>query len=441
MGTVTDTRGNDDYCSRTFLTSTFLSMTMLVALVVPAIAADDGGPSYRAGIAPTSLPAGTISSPVITITQVSSSPDQNVGSLRITAPADILVTRASAVRGDTSLPVSVSDGVITVDSVGFTAPGQTATITIDIAITCGNGGSRTWAVAAREASTFADGSGSLAQDPASTLATAIDRCRLGFLEEPRSAGRNVVITSVTADPSGTPIKVRLLDGNGKPSDDAKVAVNLSIVPGTGASQGDAGWRHDGCDERERRRVLRADHRHHRTRVPLASERAGRDRFHSSASFDISDVAKVCSGACSGSSSKGTTTVTVRTASSSGVLTLSVGLDDLDCNNAANQRYRGTSAPATWDITRSDSRTEVTIRLDSADVTKAYNLYDVCFSSPTSSFRNRYNKQIAAGQAGLLKNCPSVLVRTTEPCVLDKWREDGDVLVRFSVPSGDPRGRI
>ena len=122
--------------------------------------------------------------------------------------------------------------------------------------------------------------------------------------------------------------------------------------------------------------------------------------------------------------------------------MSLGLDQLDCDNAANHFYQSISSPLTWDITPANGRTEITIRLAAADVTRSYNLYDVCFSSPVSSFRNRYNEKIAAGEAGLLKTCPARLDKQdSDPCVVDKWRENGDVLIKFSVPAGGPRGRI
>jgi len=140
--------------------------------------------------------------------------------------------------------------------------------------------------------------------------------------------------------------------------------------------------------------------------------------------------------------RGATTATVSSSSNGGVLKMSLGLDALSCDYEANQHYTSTSSPLTWDVASAGGRTEVTIRLDASDVTRPYNLYDVCFSADSYGFRNRYNVRIDPGKAGLLKICPPRLDKQdADPCVVEKWRENGDVLIRFTVPRGDPRGRI
>ena len=83
------------------------------------------------------------------------------------------------------------------------------------------------------------------------------------------------------------------------------------------------------------------------------------------------------------------------------------------------------------VTNGSGRTSVTIKLDKADVTKPFLLYEVCFSSPTSSFKNLFGKSIPAGQAGLLPPCLLSLRRSDGPCLVAKWIDrDRNVFVRW-----------
>jgi hypothetical protein len=417
-------------------------LSLLMTAVSVAATGGTSGPAYRAGIVPANAAAGTSSTLVVTITQVSSSSDRRVRSARVSAPAGITITGATAKKGGTTLAVDVSSDAVTVDSIPSLSSGQSVTVSAQAAIPCGTGGPTTWSVVARNGTRFDAGGAALSQDPASGLTVSVARCSLAFAEQPASAARDAVITSDVADPAGTPVKVRLRDGNGDATSQSGVTVSLAIVTGSGASGATLGG--DTSDVTNSNGVsafaptIDRSERGYR----LVASASGIIDSDASASFDINDVAKVCAGTCSGTTDKGGTTATIRVDSNGGVLTMSLGLDPLDCDNKANDYYKSSSAPVTWDISTAGGRTEITIRLDASDVTRPYNLYDVCFSSPTSSFRNRYNVRIAPGEAGLLKICPPRLDKqSSDPCVVDKWREGGDVLVRFSVPPGDPRGRI
>jgi hypothetical protein len=162
----------------------------------------------------------------------------------------------------------------------------------------------------------------------------------------------------------------------------------------------------------------------------------------SAPFDVSTVATVCSGACSGSDQLGDTSATVSANSNGGVLSLSLGLDNVDCNNAANKFYVATSQAVTFDVTPAIGRTTITMKLAAASVTKPFYKHEVCFSSPGSAFVNKYGVAIPAGEAGILPWCVNCDRPSGGPCVLLKWFDRyGNVYVKFSVPAGDPRGKI
>src|SRR5262249_37273743 len=192
---------------------------------------------------------------------------------------------------------------------------------------------------------------------------------------------------------------QMLDGKGQDADASGIAIDLDIVAGTGA----AGAHLDGDGATTNSNGVAAFGPSIDTSergYELEATASGILDSGASSAFDINDVAKRCSTSdpCLGSSDKGTTTANVSVGSSNGILTLSLGLDDLDCNNAANHFYQSTSSPLTWAITSGSGRVTITIRLDSADVNRPFNLYDVCFASPDSTFVNRYNNRIAKGQA-------------------------------------------
>ena len=112
-----------------------------------------------------------------------------------------------------------------------------------------------------------------------------------------------------------------------------------------------------------RRSARASATTSSPRAPLGSSGAARPN-----PFDIEDVAKVVQWL------RARVTPTRRAArrrsldvNSSGILTVSLGLDGLTCNNSANQFYEHTSEAVTWDVTQANSRTVITIRLDASTV--------------------------------------------------------------------------
>jgi hypothetical protein len=424
-----------------FVLAALVTILSLVMAAVPVAATGGSGAAYRADIAPAGAKAGTSKSLVVTVTQLSGSHDKKARSVRVTAPDGIEITGASAKKGSTDVSVSSSASSATVTSIPFSGAGQTATITLQVAIPCGVGGTKTWTVVAKNSQDFS-GSATLTQDPASQLSTSISRCSLAFVEQPVDAARDTVITSVTADPSGTPIKVRLRDGNGDPASQAGVTISVAIVSGTGDPGASLGG--DTSDPTNSNGVA--------TFAPTIDGSANGYRLIATASgiidsdpssaFDIDDVAVVCSGSCSGTSSQGATTATVGASSSGGTLTFSLGEGAVDCNNKTNLWYKSTSAPVEWNVTQGTGRTTVEIELDRSAVTKPFLLYEVCFSSPESRFKNIIGKWIEPGEAGLLPLCLLTIRRSDQPCVVAKWIDrDRDVHVRFSVPPGDPRGRI
>jgi hypothetical protein len=413
--------------------------TMAVALGGPAVvsAAD---PLYRVDVTPDRVAAGTQPTFQVTLTHLADT-TREIGSARITPPSDIQITSATAQRGSNTLPVTVTSGSVIIGTVNLNDNHETATVTIHTSVPCGSSGSHDWAVVAIKNQTFDGGATPLPQDPTSQLTTQVVRCSLDFATQPASAEVDTPITSVAADPSGTAVKVRLLDGHGDPASQSGVSVSLGIASGTGspgasiAGTVSATTNGNGVASFAPR-IDRAGHDYRLS----ASAASGISAAADSSPFDISDVAVVCSGPCSGSSEKGDTSAVV-SADSNGVLSFSLGLDGVECNDSVNQYYVSNSKVITFDVTTAVGRTTVTITLDAASVTKTAKKYEVCFRSPTSPFVNKFGASIAAGQAGLLPACPKRL-SNAPPCLVSRDRDrDGNVIVQFSVPTGDPQAKI
>jgi len=404
-------------------------------------------PSYRADVAPSTVAAGTGSTVTLTVTQVGHDSSQFVRSMRITAPSDFDVTSASGVRGGDALTVALASDVATIDHVGLDydqgeTQAETAVVTFHVNVACGVAGDKLWTVVARNSETFTGTGHDVAQVTSSNLTTTVQKCSVAFSEQPESAAIATVITGVEADPSGTPVKVQLLDGNGNQASQSGIGISLAIASGTGSSGASLGG--TTTDSTNSNGVatfapkIDTTGQNYRLDASATSGISG----DTSSTFDINDVAVVCSGSCSGTSQQGNTGATVNAASAGGVLTFSIGVDNVDCNNAPNKYYEGTSKALTFNVTGGTGRTTITMTLDKASVTRSFLKYDVCFSSPNSAFTNKFGKAIAAGDAGLLPFCLNPLRNRADPCVILKWfNKQGDVLVRFSVPAGDPRGKI
>ena len=161
-------------------------------------------------------------------------------------------------------------------------------------------------------------------------------------------------------------------------------------------------------------------------------------------FAITDVAVDCpsTGKCPGPEIvDGDTTASVTAVSKDGILSYTLGLENLDCDNAINRFYRSKSEVLTFNVTEATGRTIVTIRLKASSVDRAAKKYEVCFSS-VKRFTNLYGVVIEPGVAGLLAACPKKVALNADPCVKSKARaNNGDVVVTFDVPGGDPRGKI
>lgn len=427
-----------------------LPVLLLTTGAGPVAASDDDNPNYTAVVSPVTAPAGASATTTLTITSVPKF-DDSLGSFRATAPAGVSITSATAVLGTTSLTTAVTASTVTVNNLRINQVGQVLTLRITSSIACGESGARTWGVDGRTSRSYSDTSGrSIRPAAGSSLGVTITPCSLDVLRQPALAGTGSVITSVPADPSGASVAVRVLDGNGAPSATSGIPVSIAIDSGTGAASAVLAGTTSSTTNANGVAVF----------APTIDVAANGYRLRAtatgitattSAAFDIAGVAKLCNGACGATQSSSNTTATVAATTSGGLLTLTVGNGSIDCNNAANGFYVATSEPFVFDVTQATGRTVVTIGLAAASVDRRTKAYQVCFSSPVSTFKNRAGATVAAGSAGLLPDCypnddddrpKKPLAVDFQACTDSRWKDKaGNVFVRFSVPPGDPRGKI
>lgn len=444
-----------------------LGLSLLAAIPAAPVSAHGSGthPEYRVQVGPATAVAGTIGTTTVRFEQLVSShhPYPVIGSMRITAPAGFVITGATAKMGKRSLPLTVRPGAVLAQDLDVRTAGQRIRFTITTEVRCGTVGASTWAVVAREAKTFSNTKRrTVRQDKTSPLTTDVAGCSLEFLRQPALAGKGVTISSVSALPSGASVAVRLLDGNGQPALQSGIPVGLAIKPGTGAAGASLGGTRDATTNANGVATFAPTIDKEGTGYRLQADGTGLAGT-TSAPFNVAGVAVACTGACTGEQSKGSTTASI-SSTTTGTLSLSLGVDDVSCDNEINKYYQATSESLLFDVTDGTGRTVVTVRIDAADVDRRLGRYRVCFSSPVSTFVNKYGHTIAPGEAGILPDCwdddddhhdaTAVVIAhdDDEPrpplpldhqaCLEKKWKDRaGNVYVRFSVPPGDPRAKI
>jgi hypothetical protein len=258
---------------------------------------------------------------------------------------------------------------------------------------------------------------------------------LGFVNQPILGG---VLPSGAGVPvsvdDGTHLKVAIYNGSGKMARIEGIPIRVKIV---GMEEGDCltgdveSTRADGIAHFTDLAVTCLGN--HQLRA-LANDGASLNSGHiadsgPSATFAVID-AEACGSECADADEQGNTRVRVTSGDGDHVL-LAVGGAAVDCGG-----YDEESQSVTFLVTNTSQLT--TVRMTLSDPGKgAANKYQVCFSSPTSTFTSRTGDKVGLGEAGLLKDCVDVNPAKV-PCVVDRFKENGNVVVIFTAPPGDPR---
>ena len=399
----------------------------LFGLWVPSAFADTTTKPYAVDVAPHPVAAG--STQTFTATLSNETDTQQLGSANLTVPAGFSIV---SVGGPSPLGTATIVGS-TIQLRGLSAPAGTSVTVSVVAISPCTPGDYPWAVIAKQANNFSGDPGNdLTFDAAhSNLVTTVTgTCSLGFgfLSQPTDAQVNTNITSQRYVPTGAPVQVQVLDANGVLITSASVPVTLSIAnnPGGGVLTSAGVNAVGGIATFPALSISKTGLGY---TLAAATTAASIDPGASSP-FDIVDVGKNCpSGPCqSGTVTNGNTSAAESASSgtSGDQLTLALSVETLDCVG-----YSEVSAVVTFDTTGTRTKT-ITITVPKSVGGNA-NTRQVCFSSPTP-FTDRFGATVTTG---LLPDC-SVAVA---PCKLSSKVVKKNIVVMFSAPAGDPKGRV
>jgi hypothetical protein len=200
------------------------------------------GKCVLAAVSPSSLPAGSTSVAVLSLTNEAN--PQSLGSADLRAsggfilplgqPTPTVVTPAGSGPGSASIS---SDGTtLQVRNLNLAA-GATARISFEVTAPCA-ATSTMWGLVVKQANNFSGQPGNdFINDPASSLTlSATGSCMLAFSAEPTNAVVNTDITAQgfqPASPPATPVTVSATDSHGNAV--AGVTVGLSLLPTGGAA--------------------------------------------------------------------------------------------------------------------------------------------------------------------------------------------------------------
>ena len=112
-----------------------------------------------------------------------------------------------------------------------------------------------------------------------------------------------------------------------------------------------------------------------------------------------------------------------------MLFFSVSPGQLNCAH-----YKETSSLVTFSVTGHRTKT-ITVAIPQSSA-RPLSSYQVCYNS-SNQFRNR-NGQLV--NTGLLPDC-APMTSEPAPCVVSRAIGGGDVVVVFSAPLADPKGRL
>ncbi len=411
--------------SRWLVPTSLAAVVLLTLFVVPALAASSKKP-YAVVIAPAAVPAGATTTFTATLTNETGT--QQLGSANLTLPAGFTPLSVGAPSVGTA---TLAGSTVQLRDLA-TPPGASTSVSVSARVPCAPV-TFTWSVIAKQANNFTGDPGNdLTFDAAnSSLTTTLTgSCHLGieFTSQPADSQIATAITTATFDPSGPPVSVRVLDGNGDPitSSTAPITLAIGTNPGGGSLSGTtlvnavggaASFPGISIDEPGLNYTVTAS----TTATAIAPTVSG--------PFDVANVGKKCAAAAcsSGTVTEGATSASeLASAGSDGdLLSLFVAVEPLDCPG-----YTETSAVVTFDVTGTRTKSvTITVPKTGLQVSKMR----VCFSSPTA-FVDRSGATV---NLGLLPDCAV----SVAPCVTSVKVVQSSIRTIFETPAGDPKGRV
>jgi hypothetical protein len=439
------------------LAASMLGAGMLAAPAAgakPTTCASSAGKCFAVTVLPTTPPAGGTVPFTFTVTNEAST--QQIGSFKITAPANFVITGASVPPAATASFTS-STALFANLSV---APGASVTVTVNAVLPC-SGSSYQWGIEVKQSNDFSGLPGNdFQRDPASdgNLSGSLSgSCSLAFTSDGQPAGTGVGAKILAGfNSQGGPVKVGLLDASGQlitssaATGPVSVAVKIDSNPGGGslsgtttetASGGVASFPALSTDK-----SLSIDKQGIGYTLIASTTSPGISTSEPSAFFTIFGSLQHCAGSCSASLSSKTTTGAVTTTSSE-LLGSSLGGASYSCAT-----YQSFSDPFGFDVFNSAGVADQNAKFSaSVDISKSLvqssrrtnaSDWQLCYAStaPFKAVDGTSRTEVIGGDTfntGLLPDCSST---QGAPCVQARKKgSGGDVIITF-LAVGDPFGR-
>ena len=439
------------------LAASMLGAGMLAAPAAgakPTTCASSAGKCFAVTVLPTTPPAGGTVPFTFTVTNEAST--QQIGSFKITAPANFVITGASVPPAATASFTS-STALFANLSV---APGASVTVTVNAVLPC-SGSSYQWGIEVKQSNDFSGLPGNdFQRDPASdgNLSGSLSgSCSLAFTSDGQPAGTGVGAKILAGfNSQGGPVKVGLLDASGQlitssaATGPVSVTVKIDSNPGGGslsgtttetASGGVASFPALSTDK-----SLSIDKQGIGYTLIASTTSPGISTSEPSAFFTIFGSLQHCAGSCSASLSSKTTTGAVTTTSSE-LLGSSLGGASYSCAT-----YQSFSDPFGFDVFNSAGVADQNAKFSaSVDISKSLvqssrrtnaSDWQLCYAStaPFKAVDGTSRTEVIGGDTfntGLLPDCSST---QGAPCVQARKKgSGGDVIITF-LAVGDPFGR-
>jgi hypothetical protein len=439
------------------LAASMLGAGMLAAPAAgakPTTCASSAGKCFAVTVLPTTPPAGGTVPFTFTVTNEAST--QQIGSFKITAPANFVITGASVPPAATASFTS-STALFANLSV---APGASVTVTVNAVLPC-SGSSYQWGIEVKQSNDFSGLPGNdFQRDPASdgNLSGSLSgSCSLAFTSDGQPAGTGVGAKILAGfNSQGGPVKVGLLDASGQlitssaATGPVSVAVKIDSNPGGGSLSGTTTETLSGgvasFPALSTDKSLSIDKQGIGYTLIASTTSPGISTSEPSAFFTIFGSLQHCGGSCSASLSSKTTTGTVTTTSSE-LLGSSLGGASYSCAT-----YQSFSDPFGFDVFDgagvADQNAKFSASLDiskslvqSSRRTNASD-WQLCYAStaPFKAVDGTSGTEVIGGDTfntGLLPDCSST---QGAPCVQARKKgSGGDVIITF-LAVGDPFGR-
>jgi len=439
------------------LAASMLGAGMLAAPAAgakPTTCASSAGKCFAVTVLPTTPPAGGTVPFTFTVTNEAST--QQIGSFKITAPANFVITGASVPSAATA---SFTSSTALFGNLSV-APGASVTVTVNAVLPC-SGSSYQWGIEVKQSNDFSGLPGNdFQRDPASdgNLSGSLSgSCSLAFTSDGQPAGTGVGAKILAGfNSQGGPVKVGLLDASGQlitssaATGPVSVAVKIDSNPGGGSLSGTTTETLSGgvasFPALSTDKSLSIDKQGIGYTLIASTTSPGISTSEPSAFFTIFGSLQHCGGSCSASLSSKTTTGTVTTTSSE-LLGSSLGGASYSCAT-----YQSFSDPFGFDVFDgagvADQNAKFSASLDiskslvqSSRRTNASD-WQLCYAStaPFKAVDGTSGTEVIGGDTfntGLLPDCSST---QGAPCVQARKKgSGGDVIITF-LAVGDPFGR-